>query len=193
MIKQKIEIDASWSLFLDRDGVINERLPGAYVQYWSQFRFTEGTLPALAQFADWFRRIFIVTNQQGIGKNLMTREMLEAVHYQMLKDIEQANGRIDHIYFCPDLRSKPNNCRKPNPAMGILAKKNYPEIFFNRSIMVGDSIADIQFGHHLGMTTILVIGKAEEHEKWTQLPKSQHPHFKIRQLANLIDLIYFNG
>ena len=185
----KIKMNTSWSIFLDRDGVINERIPGAYIKDWSQFAFRPSVLNTLAKFNTLFNRILVVTNQQGIGKQLMTEQDLNDLHQKMLEAIESNNGRIDQIYFCPDLKNKANNCRKPASTMGRKAKREFPDIDFSRSIMVGDSISDIEFGHRLGMQTILVTGKKEEKELLAQLPLDQKPHFMIDQFKEILDLI----
>jgi len=153
-----------YTLFLDRDGVINERLPGDYVRQWAEFRFIAGVLDALRFFAGYFGRIVVVTNQQGIGKGLMGVADLQALHFQMLGAVAQAGGRIDGIYFCPDLAGKPGNCRKPAPAMAFDAQRDFPEIDFSRSVMVGDTESDMAFGLRLNMRTVWIAGKEEEAE-----------------------------
>ena len=146
-------IDSNWTLFLDRDGVINERIPDAYINHWDDFRFSRGALESIAAFSGRFKYIIVVTNQQGIGKGIMTEHQLKRIHQKMLDNIQEANGRIDAIYHCGDLKSKAGNCRKPDPHMALNAQKDFPDIDFNRSIMVGDSISDLQFGRNLGMKT----------------------------------------
>ncbi len=73
------------SLFLDRDGVINERIVDGYVTRPEDFRLLEGVLEAMVIFARRFDRIFMVTNQQGIGKGLMSVGDLELIHNSFLK------------------------------------------------------------------------------------------------------------
>lgn len=145
-----------WTLFLDRDGVINKRLPNEYVKTIHDFEFIEGVTESLQILTNFFNRIVVVTNQQGIGKKLMTVEMLETIHNQMIKEIVRAGGNIDKIYFCPQLDSDPANCRKPGSSMAFQAKYDFPEIEFSKSVMIGDSHSDIEFGSRLGMTTIFI-------------------------------------
>ena len=90
--------DKSWTLFLDRDGVINERIPGSYIKKWEDFQFLEGVREALAIFKETFGRIVVVTNQQGIGKGIMTEDDLAKVHTQMIEQIEIRDGRIGKAY-----------------------------------------------------------------------------------------------
>jgi len=60
------------TLFLDRDGVINVKLEARYVRNSNEFEFMQGALVAISKLSKLFKRILIVTNQQGIGKGIMT-------------------------------------------------------------------------------------------------------------------------
>lgn len=144
------------ALFLDRDGVINRRLPEDYVRSWHDFHFLPGVLEALAIFNRYFHRIFIVTNQQGIGKGLMTEDDLQQIHRNMLEVIGHHGGRVDRIYHCPDLSSKPASCRKPSPAMALQAASEFPGISLKNAIMVGDTASDIAFAKNASMAAVLV-------------------------------------
>ncbi len=148
-----LEVDSSWSLFLDRDGVINERIIGGYVQYISSFHVLEGVPEAIAVFKEIFGHIFVVTNQQGIGKKIMTTDELQLIHDYMESKL---SVKFNGIYYCPSLASENSLMRKPNPGMAIQAKKDYPEIDFKKSIMVGDSVSDIEFGRNLDMKTVYI-------------------------------------
>lgn len=152
----KGKIDKTWTLFLDRDGVINVRLIDDYVKKLEEFEFLPGVLDAFKIFAEKFGRIIIVTNQQGVGKGLMTLKDVDVVHDFMVKEIEKQQGRIDKIYVCPQLKSDPDNFRKPSPRMAYMAQHDFPEIDFDKSVMIGDSNSDIEFGKNAGMYTILI-------------------------------------
>lgn len=152
----KNKIDADWSLFLDRDGVVNVRLIDDYVKNIGEFEFLPGVLEAFGIFAKCFKHIFIITNQQGVGKGLMTSDDLCSVHEYMCKEIENHGGRVDKIYSCTQLKSEPDNYRKPSPKMAFMAKEDFPEVDFSKSIMIGDAESDIKFGMNAGMHTVLV-------------------------------------
>ena len=145
------KINKDWTLFLDRDGVINKRLVGDYVKSVDEFEFLDGSLDAIRQFSDMFGVIVIVTNQQGIGRGLMTKADLNSIHASMLDQIKKHGGRIDHVFYCPELAADNPECRKPNTGMGFEAKAMFPQIDFKKSLMVGDSISDMEFGEGLGM------------------------------------------
>jgi len=150
-------VNPTWCLFLDRDGVINKRKVGGYIQTVSEFQFLEKVPQTIAKLSPMFLHIFVVTNQQGIAKKLMTEHDLLSVHDYMLRQIELHGGRISSCYHAPNLASENSPLRKPNIGMGLLAKKNFPELNFQKSIMVGDSDTDIEFGQNLGMKTVRII------------------------------------
>ncbi len=149
-------IDNSWTLFLDRDGVINERIWGGYVTNPSEYKFLPGVIDSIKVFSSIFGKIIIVTNQQGIGKGIMTEEDLKVVHNHLINEINLGGGQIDGIYYCPDLAETIDNCRKPSTGMALKAVRDFPEIDLKRSIMVGDSDSDIEFGINAGMKTVFV-------------------------------------
>jgi histidinol-phosphate phosphatase family protein len=155
-----LEIDKKWTLFLDRDGVINEKRDNDYVKNWNEFSFINGSLKAISELSKVFGKIIIVTNQRGVGRGLMKEEELIFIHEKMLNEISLNAGKIDKIYYCVEV-SEFAVCRKPNTGMAMKARLDFPEIDFNKSVIVGDSISDLMFGQKLGMKKIF-IGKNEE-------------------------------
>ncbi len=158
MTLQQDRFFEGYTLFLDRDGVINERIVDGYVLKWDQFRFIPGVPEAMKGLAQLFRRIIIVTNQQGIGKGLMTEADLSRINQAMIKSVMAYGGRIDEVFHCPDTEGTPGNCRKPGPTLAVRARERFPEISFKRSIMIGDSSSDMQFAANLGMRSVFIDG-----------------------------------
>jgi len=148
-------INNSWTLFLDRDGVINVEKKGEYVLSPSEFIFLDGVPEAIKKLSSVFGVIVIASNQRGIAKGLMTVENLQDVHALMIEQILQQGGRIDKIYFCADMHDDSPN-RKPNPGMALQAKKDFPQIDFSKSIMAGNKLSDMQFGRNAGMQTVFI-------------------------------------
>lgn len=149
-------VDSSWTLFLDRDGVINERIMQGYVTSIDEFIFIPGAKESITQFSKIFGRVFVVTNQQGIAKGLMTESNLLDIHTYMCSEIEKIGGKIDKCYYAPGIVSRKNSLRKPNPGMALMAQRQFKNIDFERSVMVGDSNSDILFGKNLGMKTVRI-------------------------------------
>ncbi len=154
-----LQIDNTWTLFLDRDGVINKKIDDDYVRSWEQFEFLPGVKESIKDLAQIFQRIIIVTNQRGVGRGLMSPDALNAIHENLGFEIAASGGRIDAIYFCPDVSEEGSTHRKPQPGMALDAQKQFPEIDFNKSIMVGDSISDMEFGEKLNMKIVLISHK----------------------------------
>lgn len=162
-------------LFLDRDGVINHRIINDYVKTPQEFRFIDGVLDAMKYFATRFNTIVIVTNQQGIGKGLMTHQDFQDIMHFAKQEIQAAGGRVDDVFYCPYLKSEHPFTRKPNVGMGLQARKKHPQIHFKESIMVGDSLSDMKFGKKLGMHTVLVGGEKKNPMQYPRLIDEYHP------------------
>ena len=169
------QIDKGWTLFLDRDGVINYENPGTYVRNWDEFIFYPQTPEHIAYFNSRFQRLILATNQRGISRGLMTIPDLENIHLNMEKTIEEKGGKIDRIYFCLDADSA-SPCRKPNPGMALQAAIDFPEIDLKKSLMVGNNMSDMLFGKNAGMKTVFLK---------TTSPDQELPH-------EVIDLYYEN-
>lgn len=154
-MKQLKNIDNTWTLFLDRDGVINHEKHLDYIHTWDEFVFYDGVKQALKLLSPKFKTIVVVTNQKGIGKGLTLLKDLETIHRNMLAEIEMTGGRIDKVYFCSDLEET-SPCRKPNPGMAYQAQKDFPSIDFNKSVMVGNTLSDMEFGRNIGAFTVFL-------------------------------------
>ena len=113
----------------------------------------------------------------------MTEKELKAVHDYMIKEINLAGGKIDGIYYCTDLANKIDNCRKPSISMAQKAVVDFPDIDLSKSIMVGDSPSDIEFGINSGMYTVFV-----KHEK-DESSSGDLADIEVKSLAELKSII----
>jgi D-glycero-alpha-D-manno-heptose 1-phosphate guanylyltransferase len=146
-------VDASWTVFLDRDGVINYEKENSYILNWDEFEFYPGVTEAIHLLSKKFNSIIVVSNQRGVGRGLMTEEDLLDIQHRMKLRIEEAGGRIDKIYYCTASEAT-HFCRKPNPGMALEAVKDFPSIDLSKSIMVGNKPSDMQFGRNAGTYTV---------------------------------------
>ena len=142
------DINSTWTLFIDRDGVVNEEKYQDYIHSWDEFKFYNGVKQAFRIFNNKFGIIIMITNQRGVARGLTKLENLELIHKNMLQEIVEAKGRIDQIYFCIDMESE---YRKPNPGMGLQALKDFPSIDLSKSVMIGNTLSDMKFGRNLGI------------------------------------------
>jgi D-glycero-alpha-D-manno-heptose 1-phosphate guanylyltransferase len=147
------KIDKSWTLFIDRDGVVNPEKKEDYIRNKKEFSFYNGVKDAFKKFSNLFGKIILVSNQRGVGRGLMTENDLAGIHDYMTTEVENAGGRIDKIYYCTSIDNKHPD-RKPNPGMAFHAKRDFPEIDFSKSVMIGNKLSDMLFGRNAGMYTV---------------------------------------
>ena len=149
------KIDKSWTLFLDRDGVINQEKNMDYIHTWDEFIFYAGVTDAFKIFAEKFTRVIVVTNQKGVGKGLTKLDDLHNIHFNMQQEIEKNGGHIDAVFYCSDVEET-SPFRKPYPGMGLQAAKQFKDIDLTKAVMVGNTISDMEFGRNLGVYTIFL-------------------------------------
>ena len=151
-----------WTVFLDRDGVLNRKAPeGDYIKTWSEFSWIPGSVKALRVLHQAGLRVLITTNQQGIAKSLMTTADLEDIHRHLEAEVMRAGGRIDGIYVCPHLAGT-CDCRKPGTGLFLQAQGDFPDLSFERSVVIGDSASDIEAGRRVGARTIRIAQSDDE-------------------------------
>lgn len=151
----KEQIDPSWTLFLDRDGVINWEKNNDYIKSAEELVLYPNMGQTLAVLNRLFGKTVVATNQKGIGKGLMTDADLHAIHHSLQERIAIEKAHIDAFFYCTDLADDSPN-RKPQPGMAYQAQHQFPEIDFSKSIMVGNRLSDMKFGRNAGMFTVFV-------------------------------------
>lgn len=160
-------------VFLDRDGVIN-RYPGdrLYVTSLRKFRFLPNAKKAIALLGKKGYRIFVASNQAGVGKGTYSQKTLDLITAKMLADIKKAGGRIDRVYYCTHRKDAGCACRKPKPG---LLKQASREFKFNLkgAYFIGDTTRDIFTAHAAGAKSILVLSgkeKQKNQKNWEAKP-----------------------
>jgi histidinol-phosphate phosphatase family protein len=152
------------TVFLDRDGVLNQKMPeGRYVESWADFHVLPGVPEAIARLNQSGLRVVVISNQRGIALGLYTAADLEAIHSAFQRLLDNHGAHIDAFFICPHHHGQ-CNCRKPLPGLFEQAKTQFPAITAASSVMIGDSLVDIEFARRLGMTAIL-IDSHEAHQK----------------------------
>lgn len=145
-----------WTIFLDRDGVINRNPPqGDYVKCCKEFQFLPGVLTAIARLTKAGFRLLVITNQACISKGLVSWATVHEIHALMMQEVDRARGHIEAVLCCPHLEGAGCDCRKPAPGLILRAREEYG-VDLGRAIMVGDSLRDVQTGAAVGVPTIMV-------------------------------------
>ncbi|MGM8213877.1 D-glycero-alpha-D-manno-heptose-1,7-bisphosphate 7-phosphatase [Virgibacillus sp. W0430] len=154
------------AIFLDRDGVINEVLSERvkFVNKPEDLYLIEGVGEAIQQFNAGGYKVFVVTNQGGIGLGYMSEAALKAVHEHMLQQLAQYDARIDAIAYCPHKPHADCICRKPKPEMLLKLAKEH-NINLSQSYMVGDRAVDIEAGR-LACTQTVLIGERTQSNQY---------------------------
>ena len=151
MEKQKIVI-------LDRDGTLIENID--YLNDKNLISFLPGCIEALKLLQQMSYSLFIVTNQSGIGRGIITNSQYTEVTAALMTFLESYGVNILDVKYCPHVPEDFCKCRKPNIELGVQIIQNY-DINFEQSYVIGDSLTDMEFGEKLNMQCIL-IGNAIE-------------------------------
>ena len=149
------------TVFLDRDGVINRKAPeGEYIARWGDFHFLPGAEEAIAALNRSGRRVIVVTNQRGVALGRYTSADVDALHAQMQKHLADHGARIDAFYCCPHDKNQ-CECRKPKTGLIEQAFRDFPDASAVTSLIIGDSLSDIEAARRLGMRSIFIEGDPE--------------------------------
>ncbi len=177
-------------IFLDRDGVINE-FPGngKYVTKIKEFHFIPGSIEAIKKLTDQDYKIFIISNQAGVGKGVFSKAKLESINNHMLKYVTKAGGKIKRSFYCTHRSDAGCDCRKPQ--IGNL-KRAFSLVkgsirSAKKTFFVGDTEADIRTGYNAGCRTIFVLSGREDcryMRKW-----EVKPDFIVKNLKKAVEVI----
>jgi D-glycero-D-manno-heptose 1,7-bisphosphate phosphatase len=149
------------TVFLDRDGVINQKMPeGRYVSSWSEFHMLAGVPQAIGRLNRAGVRVVVISNQRGVALGLYSTADVEAIQAALQQILLGYGAHLDGFYFCPHEKGQ-CNCRKPLPGLFEQAAARFPGITAESSAMIGDSLSDIEFGRRLGMLTVFIEGDRE--------------------------------
>ena len=144
-------MNSTRAVFFDRDGTLMEE--AHYCADPARVKVYPGVTEALRELKVAGFRTFLITNQSGIGRGLITEAQYRAVEAEVLRQI--GDGLLDACYFCPDAPDVPSTRRKPAPGMLLEAAADF-DIDLAGSYMIGDKSADIECGRRAGTRTILV-------------------------------------
>ncbi len=143
-------------VFLDRDGVLNRKAPPTqYITRPEDLVMLPGVEEAVAALNRSGRKVIVVTNQRGIALGLYSQDDLNRIHDKLRAQLAAHGGHLDAIYVCPHEAGE-CNCRKPLTGLFERAYRDFPEGTPENSVMVGDTLRDIEAGMRAGMATVLI-------------------------------------
>jgi D-glycero-D-manno-heptose 1,7-bisphosphate phosphatase len=152
-------------VFLDRDGVINCKAPeGEYIARWSDMKLLPGAESAIAVLNRSGRRVMVVSNQRGIALGRYTGADVEAIHTELQRHLAAHGAHIDAFYYCPHDEDQ-CDCRKPKTGMFEQAFRDFPGSSRANSLIIGDSISDVEAARKLGIPAIFIEGDSSTRKK----------------------------
>jgi D-glycero-D-manno-heptose 1,7-bisphosphate phosphatase len=143
------------AVFVDRDGVIIRNRPD-YVKNSDEVEFIPRSIEALCLLSRAGHRVFVITNQSGLGRGLFTKNDLRAIHEQLKTAVVEAGGAIEAFFTCPHLAEDACPCRKPKPGLLYQARRVY-RVDLRRAWVVGDHETDIAAARAAGCRSFLVL------------------------------------
>lgn len=142
------------AVFLDRDGTIIEDKD--YLGDPGQVAIFPGVAEALKRLQDAGFKLFIVTNQSGIGRGYYTVEDMQRVNTQLLDELGHLGVRIERIYFAPEAPEQPSRGRKPSPQFLFDARDEFG-VDLSQSYVIGDKLSDLECGANAGVKNSILV------------------------------------
>jgi len=174
------------TVFLDRDGVLNVDRPD-YLLSMDDVKIQRGVAGALKKLNDAGMRIIVVSNQAGIGKELISRRRAEQIFDEVIRRSEIKGGRVAGYYYCPHAPNDGCNCRKPEIGMFLRAKREH-NIIMEEAVFVGDGFGDARAAKRLKIPFYLV------EQGWgpvtkVKCDKEKIPYIQTKNLRDAVDKI----
>ena len=143
--------------FIDRDGVLNHRIPGdTYVTSPEELTILPHAVEALREIHERGYPLVVITNQRGVARGFMSEDDVAAIHQKLRAAFEDGGAPLLAIYHCPHDNHHACECRKPAPGMLLQAARDH-DLDLTRSVLVGDSESDLEAGRRAGVPALLKI------------------------------------
>jgi D-glycero-D-manno-heptose 1,7-bisphosphate phosphatase len=142
------------AVFLDRDGTIIEEKN--YLRRVEDVMILPGAAAALARMQSAGFKLFIVSNQSGVGRGYFTLADVEQVHQYLLRELGRAGVSFERIYIAPEAPGAPSRGRKPSPQFLLDARDEFG-VDLAQSYMVGDKLIDLECGWNAGVKQCLLV------------------------------------
>ena len=175
----------SKAAFLDRDGTIIEERD--FIRKPDQIQFIPGSVDAIKTLRNLGYKIVVISNQSGIGRGILTEQMVREVNQSFMRRLEDHGAPVDAIYFCTHHPDDKCNCRKPKPGMVDTAVEELG-LEVKGALVIGDKLADVKLGKNIGAKTALVLtgyGK-EEAERLKDVDSSDQPDYVAENLLQAV-------
>ena len=179
------------AVFLDRDGVLNPHIPGDYLYSADELVVLPGVAQAVRRLNEAGLPVIVISNQQGVGKGLMTMDDLLAIEKRMGEALAyEAGAHMDRCYYSTELARDNSPRRKPGPGMLLEAAHDFGLILAH-TVFAGDAPTDIKAGHAAGVgkTILLLSGGTKSFTGGDFLPA---PDLIFPDLTHMVEFLLEN-
>lgn len=182
-------------IILDRDGVINQD-SDEFIKSPEEWNAIPGSLEAISRLCQAEFRVFIITNQSGIARGLLSLNTLNRIHQKMLDQLHALGGEIEAILFCPHGPDDGCHCRKPLSGLYLDLQQRL-KASLNNVDSIGDSLRDLQAASAVSARPVLVrTGKGKKTEQLlsTAVVKKELPRVAVfDDLASYVESLRVSG
>jgi len=142
------------AIFLDRDGTLIEEKE--YLHRPEQVVLLPGAAAALRRLRDAGFKLFLVSNQSGVGRGRFTLEDVARANARLAADLAREGVRLDKIYIAPEAPGQPSRGRKPSPQFLFDARDEFG-LCLEQSFLVGDKMIDLECGWNAGVKMSILV------------------------------------
>lgn len=141
------------AVFLDRDGTII--FDENYIRDPAQVRLLPGASKALSLLRNNDYRLFLFTNQSGVGRGHFPLQTVHDCNQRMLALLGLGDGLFSDVCIATEHPDEPSVYRKPNPRF-ILECIGRHDLGPSQCWMVGDKSIDVEAGLNAGINAALI-------------------------------------
>lgn len=171
-------------VILDRDGVINQD-SDAYIKSPDEWQPIPGSLEAIGRLCAAGYRVFVATNQAGVGRGLLDLSTLHAIHERMQQACAACGGHIEGIEYAAEHPDQATERRKPGPGM-LFDIARRAGVSVTGVPFVGDSLRDVQAAQAAGALPVLVRTGNGRRTEAAGLPESVHVYEDLWAFASAL-------
>ena len=172
-------------VFLDRDGTLN--LDPGYLNHPDRMSLLPGVGPAVVRLNRAGYKTVVVTNQSGVGRGLIEKEALEAIHARLRELLAEHGAHLDGIYACLHRPDEGCDCRKPGVGLVLQARRELGLAMEGQSIVIGDKATDVELARNVGALAIFVLsGERPEEERTRMAAAGLSPDYVARDLGEAV-------
>ena len=174
------------AVFLDRDGTIIEERD--YLHRPEEVVILPGVAPALKRLGHAGFKLFLVTNQSGVGRGYFTLDDVRAVHEHLSSELARAGVSFEKIYVAPEHPDAPSRGRKPSPQFLFDARDEFG-VALERSFIIGDKLIDLECGWNAGVRKSILVRTGYGARAEREQPEIARRALIVEALPQAVDAI----